>query len=150
MYANVGKRRPVTRYAVGNKTDLSCYLVAGNLAGNSDWPFSNWLNLLKKSLEFKSSPGHQIFLYIQTSMELSSDNIEAKCNSACVRTIDDSMHAAFLLIASERRCYQLDWIDRRLLTTQRLSPTRCPGRTNYSELCRSVAVYDSRLTRHGY
>jgi len=81
MYANVGKRRPVTRYAVGKKTDLSCYLVAGNLAGNSDWRFSNWLNLLKKSLEFESSPGHQIFLICQSSITPSLGSFESRFDS---------------------------------------------------------------------
>ena len=51
---------------------------AGNLAAKSQARFRNIMNLFKKSLAFKSSPGHHIFLRVQYYNGLSSDDFEAK------------------------------------------------------------------------
>ena len=64
--ANSGGGWFVTRYASRKKWRLSGRLAAGNLAGNFHPRFPNKLILIGKSFEFESSPGHQIFVYLQT------------------------------------------------------------------------------------
>src|SRR5262249_29001674 len=60
--ANNGGGWFVTRYDFSKKVRLSRLSAAGNLAGKSRARFRNAANLLRRFLEFRSCPGHQVFL----------------------------------------------------------------------------------------